>query len=860
MVPARLTLRNFLCYGANPPTLELEGIGLACLCGDNGHGKSALLDGITWALWGKARGKSLDGLIHHGQNDMEVDFEFLIGEARYRVVRKRWRAAGKGAGRSELEFQIRNGVAWQPLTGATVSETERSIESTLKLSYDTFINSALLLQGKADLFTAAGPSNRKAVLGEILGLARYDELEARAKDLRKERAATAAIHAGAIRDMEPVVARLPEQEREREQARAGLDRLAATLAARLAERDALALQQHALERQLADLREAEAARAAGRITVESGERRLAQIAAAIATDSSSAAVAPAIRAGYESLQSARLAERRWSEAASRNHELEATVQPLRAELARAEARLEHDVQSAKREQRELSDVVAQAAAQERELAALQSESSALAERANHLAGLRQQAAAQREEVAALEGENKSLRESAHAKRARLDDLKAAADRGERDCPLCRSALNEQDFQQVIAAWDAEGRAEAARFRANAEQIKTLKASAERLDDSAETMSREVETNQRRQDRQRATLEMGIEKGKAAAVKLREVGARADELAAALAGGLFAQEARQRVRALEQERDQLGYDAAAHRAATRRVDEFREYEQRQADLDRALDRLEANRADHTRQTEALTQARSALANAEARVQALSEATAASPAIAAKLADARAVAQGLEREQAALREKAGALDAAIANGRELERMISEKRALLIVSRRDEAAYDELARAFGKNGVQAFIIDAVLPELEREANRLLSGMTNGRMTVALETQRATRSGDAAETLLVRISDEWGTRDYEFYSGGEAFRINLSLRIALSKLLARRSGAPLPTLVIDEGFGSQDAAGRERLIEAITAIQQDFQCLLVVTHIDELKSAFDTRIEVTKERDGSVARVVMG
>ena len=61
------------------------------------------------------------------------------------------------------------------------------------------------------------------------------------------------------------------------------------------------------------------------------------------------------------------------------------------------------------------------------------------------------------------------------------------------------------------------------------------------------------------------------------------------------------------------------------------------------------------------------------------------------------------------------------------------------------------------------------------------------------------------------------------------------------------------MPTLFIDEGFGTQDAAGLERLVEAIKAIQDDFQKIIVITHIEELKEAFPVRIEVTKTERGS-------
>ena len=96
-------------------------------------------------------------------------------------------------------------------------------------------------------------------------------------------------------------------------------------------------------------------------------------------------------------------------------------------------------------------------------------------------------------------------------------------------------------------------------------------------------------------------------------------------------------------------------------------------------------------------------------------------------------------------------------------------------------------------------------------------------------------------------------GTRPYEMFSGGEAFRVNFAIRIALSRLLARRSGAKLQTLILDEGFGSQDGKGREKLIEAIDGIKEDFEKIFVITHVDELKDAFSHRIEVTKDANGS-------
>jgi exonuclease SbcC len=94
--------------------------------------------------------------------------------------------------------------------------------------------------------------------------------------------------------------------------------------------------------------------------------------------------------------------------------------------------------------------------------------------------------------------------------------------------------------------------------------------------------------------------------------------------------------------------------------------------------------------------------------------------------------------------------------------------------------------------------------------------------------------------------------------FSGGEAFRVNFAIRLALSEVLAQRAGARLQTLVIDEGFGSQDTQGRQRLIEAINLVRHDFAKILVITHIDELKDAFPSRIEVEKTANGSTVSVM--
>ncbi len=187
MIPIKLRLSNFMCYRGNVPPLYFNGIHTACICGDNGNGKSALIDAVTWALWGKSRARSDDDLIHSSQSEMEVEFDFAVEQQTYRIIRKHSRPKGrKRSGQSILEFQISAPDGFKPIDGNTQNQTQQKIMDVLHMDYDTFINSAFLRQGHADEFTRQAPARRKEVLGNILGLSIYDELEEQAKEKAKK--------------------------------------------------------------------------------------------------------------------------------------------------------------------------------------------------------------------------------------------------------------------------------------------------------------------------------------------------------------------------------------------------------------------------------------------------------------------------------------------------------------------------------------------------------------------------------------------------------------------------------------------------------------------------------------------------
>jgi len=183
--------------------------------------------------------------------------------------------------------------------------------------------------------------------------------------------------------------------------------------------------------------------------------------------------------------------------------------------------------------------------------------------------------------------------------------------------------------------------------------------------------------------------------------------------------------------------------------------------------------------------------------------------------------------------------------------------EKREIFIDKEIEE--YTALMNIFGKDGIQALLIEESIPEIEDEANIILSRLTNNSSQIIIESLRDLKKGGVRETLDIKVSDTFGIRPYEMFSGGESFRIDFALRIAISKLLARRAGTALQTLIIDEGFGSQDEEGLARLMDAIHIIGHDFACVIVVSHLPAFKDNFPVHFQVEKVTSGSTLSVLL-
>ena len=180
MIPVNLKLSNFTSYGERQQALDFTHFKLAAISGLNGAGKSSLLDSITWCVWGTSRaGDSSDELIHQGADKMYVEFSFEFDGGKYTVKRMRIK---KGGGSTSLELWS----GGHNLTEGTIKATQEKIINLLHLTFETFTNSAFLRQDHADEFTTKGPTDRKRILSDILGLSHYDDLEEKAKEKIKD--------------------------------------------------------------------------------------------------------------------------------------------------------------------------------------------------------------------------------------------------------------------------------------------------------------------------------------------------------------------------------------------------------------------------------------------------------------------------------------------------------------------------------------------------------------------------------------------------------------------------------------------------------------------------------------------------
>ncbi len=853
MIPLHLRISGFLSY-RDTVELDFDTFDLACISGHNGAGKSSLLDAITWNLFGEARGKSSDIInLHADVKYAEVALTFKHEGNTYRVQRTLPRNKS-----TVLEFQILNSDEWRPLTEKTTRDTQARIEQTLRLDYETFVNASFFLQGRADQFTQQNATKRKEMLSNILGLEMWEEYKNKTADKRK------AIERE-VDEIDGRVAEIDAELSEEEARKNRLGELQRTLnqlsAAREAKESTLAnIKKSAAlldeQRKLTSTLLAGLERS--RTALASLENRLASKESDRASYADLVNRAAEIESAYKAWQKARKELEEWDKVASqfRDHEKERT--PLLERIAGEKARLEEEKRSLFAEEEEVGNQLSVNSDIKIEIAKAQKLLEEAEEKVKERVEVENQRSEARERQAAMKVENETLKVEMNQLKERIEALKSADGA---TCPLCGQELSEKHRKSTLKQLEAEGKEKGDRYRANTDESKSI--AKEITDHESRITSLASAENERikyasevSQLTERMETLQGLAKDWDASGKKR-----LKEVEKLLENGKYAVDEQKQLAKLDKELAKLGYDATAHDRARQTETELRSVEEEHGNLKSAKEVSKQIESEVANLQTEIVNRKSEIVNLESEYQTaqanLESAEAQSPNI-----------EEAERELFRIREEENKARSELGGAQQRVDILATQRTRKadFERERDEfqkqiARHKTLERAFGKDGVPALLIEQALPQIETKANDLLDRLSDGQMSIRFVTQaeyKDKKRDDLKETLDIQISDSAGIRNYEMYSGGEAFRVNFAIRLALSEILAQRKGARLQTLVIDEGFGSQDIQGRQRLIEAINMVKNDFAKILVITHLEELKDAFPTRIEVEKTERGSVINVI--
>ena len=791
-----LRLHNFRQHADT--VIEFEN-GLTGIIGPNGAGKSTILEGIAWALYGNtvARG-TRDSIKHHGaaaRASVRAELEFELGAHRYRVVR----------GLTSAELFVDGGVA--PVANS-IGAVGQLIEQRLGMTSREFFTTYFTGQKDLAAMAAMGPADRGRFLSRVLG---YDRLQ-RAQELARQK-------------RNEVIAAL----RALSQSMAAAELLAADVAAA----------------QLS-VRTAESALASASSAVAAAEREVAQ------------------------------AEPRWRDAErARERDVELQTSVIRAEAGIASA--ERDVERAGDAVRESEQVIGGLAAVLAELVplpALRSELQQLEERSRQAA--RRQALT--EEIA-------RLTVAVDAAGARLAQLAPA--------PTLRAEVQAALSTAGVTATSALEAASARRtdWVRDRQEVETRRS--QKRDEYADIRTQFDRLKELGPDAPCPTCLQPL--GANHAALLEELG---DKLETLRVEGLYF---RQRVDQLQHEPEDLRQlDVArieaehAVRALERRELKIEQGLKEQAEKERELTQVQSQRAERERAVAELPQAYDAEHHAAVRqtvltLSALEVRNAAAKSVADDL-PTRALHQ--ERVAAALLQARATVEssrlARVAHGFSAERHANTRAAFETASRRrQEAAVVRAGAESDAVNAAASVARALLAaeraarvraqQRELEADRRVHDELDaayGELRAELNARLRPELGEIAGAFLTDLTDDRYNEfeldeNYEIIligsgvprqviSGGEEDLANLVLRLAVSQLIAERSGQPFSLLVLDEVFGSLDEQRRANVVELLRRLQDRFEQVIVITHIEGVRDGLDRVLEVNVDEESGRAMVV--
>ncbi len=769
--------------------------GLTGIIGPNGAGKSTLLEAIAWAVYGSEAARGTNDTLRFSRaparSRVRVELHFELGGHRYRVVRTL----------SSADVFLDGGAT--PVA-TSVGGATRYLVARLGMSRREFFNTYFTGQKELQFLAAMGPTERGRFLSTVLGYERLrmaqDLARARRTELRHE---IEGLRSG-MGDGEAIAEEHRQALSVVEDARSSLAAAMEEVEAARATVEALAPRWADAQRKLELQRELTVRLDAARREEEGAQREEERAVRELATVAEAEGELATLRAQLEPLASVREQCARFAalgRVAERRGALEEQVGDLREELQRTGERL-HRVEQApillERFSAELTTLRAYRAALEADREARNS--LWLEDRQDartKLLGYRDRTAELREQVA-------QLREAGPAG----------------ICPTCQRPLG-ADFERLLGEledqlalsahdekwWSAREKQIAARPEVLVEVERQLEELERTIDDRARKHSR---------------CEAAIGELRALQEERRQ---REERLA----------EVEQEVEALP-----TGYDADAHRIAEAELTRLRAIETRAVRLEETAARREPLSAACEEARETREAARATATEAAAERDAL------------EFSDQWFATLRSEVESAADRERLADLRATELRGR----LETAEQRLAAAVRADEAHREreadiqrrdlelrhnsELDAAFSR--LRADLNTQVRPELAEIASEFLTQLTDGRYT-ALEID---------ENYEILVLDEG--EEKPVISGGEEDVANLVLRLSLSQMIAERAGHPLSLLILDEVFGSLDESRRDNVVQLLRRLDNRFDQVILITHIEGIRDMLDQVIRVTfDERTGA-------
>ena len=199
-----------------------------------------------------------------------------------------------------------------------------------------------------------------------------------------------------------------------------------------------------------------------------------------------------------------------------------------------------------------------------------------------------------------------------------------------------------------------------------------------------------------------------------------------------------------------------------------------------------------------------------------------------------------AQRLHANQAA----AESLTACIKEEETKRRSLEQARFLYEVARGDYS---------GKVNFERYVLAYYFENVIRTANLRLEQITNSRYTLV---RRSQSKGNRTAGLDLDIFDAYTgiSRNVDTLSGGESFKVALSLALGLADTISESSGGiELNTMLIDEGFGSLDSESLDAAINCLYSLRADGRYIGIISHVNELKERIPQQIRVIPGINGS-------